>query len=775
MHEILIPNARRYYTSELNLIQQVFLLKNYVISAIIRLIHLSPKQTLSHIFLLTMNAIKEAHYNLGIAYLEAGQYSKAIPEFEASIKLDSNFIEAHCALCRAYLEQDELEKAGISVTAALKLDATHQPALLLRGTISEAYHDRGKAYLDDKRYTDAVAALQKAINLDTDLADNLQTSPLEKTHIHVHLGAAYIGMKAYQNAIEALQNAIALEPDLVDAHYHLGHAYVEQGHPDKAIPHLERATAIAPNLKRAHYNLARAHRELGNLEAATHAVTETLRLDSNYQPAHEIADTIKQAHYNRGITYLNDERYSEAITAFQNAIILDPNFTTAYYNLGLTYLKMETYSRATEVLQKTITLDRTYKAAHHALALAYFGQQELRKARDTARDTLKLDPNYQPARSLLETIDPSFTPLETKAATLPAPDQSATPQPDVKPRQETHYELGIVYQDAKMYTEAVAEFKKVIDLDSDFVAAHINLGKVYLEMEQPDEAENAAKAALRIDANSEPAHQILEDIKLVRPASSPDKSPKQTKTTLVPIDIKRDLERGYVFLNNRQYNQAAAAFKRVIKVDANSVEAHYGLGQAYLGIEAFDDAKTAANEVLKRNPNHQSARELIQLIKFARNIEKNRKIRKKALSYVAILGVFALGVFIQLKFDIFPWPKLDPEPPPPPKLSIEASLSKRYLYAGRTADLELTIKNSGGMARNVEIRFQPQSSAGLNYERRTTILEIPKNKEKTIKIPISADNNIIPRKEFLKIELSGNDGTIRVTKNLSFTIFGPDR
>ena len=714
-----------------------------------------------------MNAIKEAHYNLGIAYLEAGQYNRAIPEFEAAIKLDASFIGAHCALCRAYLEQDELEKAGMSITAALKLDATHQPALLLHGTITEAYHDRGKAYLDDKRYTEAVVAFQKPINLDIDLGDSPQTSPFENTHIYAHLGAAYIGMKAYQNAIDALQNAIALDPDLVDAHYHLGHAYVEQGHADKAIPHLERAVAIAPNLKRAHYNLARAYRESGNLEAATHAVTETLRLDSNYQPAYELADTIKQAHYNRGITYLNDERYSEAVTAFQNAITLDPDFTTAYYNLGLTYLKMETYARAIDTLQKTIALDRTYKAAHHALALAYFGHQELRKARDTTRDALKLDPNYQPARSLLEAIDPSFTPPKAQMTT--------SSEPDVKPRQKTHYELGIVYQDAKMHTEAISEFQKAIDLDPNFVAAHTSLGEIYLEMGQLDKAENAGNAALRIDVNSQPARQLLEDIKQALPTSRPAKSPEQTKTALVPTDMKRDLERGFIFLNNRQYNQAAAAFKKVIKADANSVEAYYGLGQAYLGIEAFDDAKAAADEVLKRNPNHQPTRELIQLIKFARNIEKNREIRKKIFSYIAILGVIALGVFIEIKFDIFPWPKPDPPPPPPPKLSIAASLSRGYLYAGRTADLKLTINNRGGTARNVKISVQSQSRDGLNYEIPTSIPEVPENGEKTIRIPITANRNVGTREESLKIELFSKDGTSLATKNFSFTILSPAR
>ena len=242
-----------------------------------------------------MNTIKEAHYNRGIAYLEAEEYSRAIPEFEAAIELDAHFMGAYCALCRAYLEQGELEKAGIAVTGALKLDGTHQPALLLGGIITEAYHDKGKIYLDNNRYVEAVAAFQNAIDFDADLGDSPQIFHTENTHIHVHLGAAYIGMKLYQNAIDALQNAIAIDPDLVDAHYHLGNAYVEQGAFDEAIPHLKRAIAIAPNLKRAHYNLARAYQESGNLEAASDAITETLRIDPNYERAHELVAAIKRA------------------------------------------------------------------------------------------------------------------------------------------------------------------------------------------------------------------------------------------------------------------------------------------------------------------------------------------------------------------------------------------------------------------------------------------------------------------------------------------------
>ena len=720
-----------------------------------------------------MHAIKEAHYNLGIAYLEAGQYNRAIPEFEAVIKLDADFIGAHCALCRAYLEQNELERASTSVTAALKLDSTYQPALLLCDTITYAYYDKGKEYLNAGRYSEAVSTFQKALTLDTDFGRNSQASDIESKHIYAHLGAAYIGLKAYQEAIDALQNAIALDVDLVDAHYNLGYAYVEQGYYDKAIPHLERAIAIAPNFKRAHYNLARVYRESGNLEAATHAVTETLRLDPNYQRAHELANSIKQAHYNKGITYLNDERYSEAVTAFQNAITLDSNFTTAHYNLGLTYLKMEAYPRAVDALQKTITLDPNYKAAHHSLALAYLGQQELRKARDAAREALKLDPNYQPALSLLEAIDPSFTPPEPQTAAPSEPEQSVQPQPTLKLRQETHYELGTAYRDSKMYPEAIAEFQKAIDLDPDFVAAHTSLGEVYLEMGRLDDAETAANAALRIDANSQPARQLLEDIRQARPPTPSETEPTRSasSTSADVSDVRKDLERGLVFLNNGQYSQAAAAFKRALKADADSIEARYGLGQAYLEIGAFDDATTATEEVLKRNPSHQHARELLQIIKFAKNREKQRETRKKILKYAAVFGIIAVYLFVADQFDWFPFWK-----PMPPKLSLSISLEEPapsrngFLDAAEEVRLRIKINNTGGTVRDIRLKFEPAFIEGVDYRHPDPISKLGKNRTETIAVTLSVRSKVRSRPQAFKINVIGPDGKLHVSENFPLKI-----
>ncbi len=349
-------------------------------------------------------------------------------------------------------------------------------------------------------------------------------------------------------------------------------------------------------------------------------------------------------------------------------------------------------------------------------------------------------------------------------------------QSAAKPRQETHYELGIAYQASKMYTEAIAEFQKAIALDPDFIAAHTNLGEIYLETGRLDDAENAANAALRIDANSQPARQLLEDIRQARPPTPNETEPTRSasSTSSDVSDVRKDLERGLVFLNNGQYPQAAAAFKRVLKTETDSIEAHYGLGQAYLEVGAFGDATTATEEVLKRNPSHHHARELLQIIKFAKNRERNRERRKKVLSYAAILSVIAVCIFIAIRLGVIP-----PIQPIPPIILIEASLEEPsrngVLDAGEDARLRLTISNKGGTTRNIRIKFDPAFITGIEYKQPDIISKLGRNGKEDIAVEMTVSDHARTRTQSLKIDVLDKDGMLLASKNFSLKIQGVRR
>lgn len=72
--------------------------------------------------------------------------------------------------------------------------------------------------------------------------------------------------------------------------------------------------------------------------------------------------------YNQGIDYFKCGQYDEAVTAFRQAIELDPNYIDSYYNLGLVLEYLQQYEAALAVFKQVIVrkpedYDSVYKAA----------------------------------------------------------------------------------------------------------------------------------------------------------------------------------------------------------------------------------------------------------------------------------------------------------------------------------------------------------------------------------------------------------------------------
>ncbi|MCG9126844.1 tetratricopeptide repeat protein [Candidatus Poribacteria bacterium] len=724
-----------------------------------------------------MNAILEARYNLGNAYLNDEQYKEAIPEFEAVIQLDPNYIEAHCGLSRAYLELNDLDKAEISALDALKLNPDNPSVRELSESIKTTHYKNGITSLERNDYQNAVTTFEKVKKLDADYKDT-----------NYNLGRAFLGIKEYEKAVDVLQSSITSNNSYDDVHYLIGNAYVELRQFQDAIQFLENAISKNPNQIEAHYYLARAFRESGNLEAATNATIETLRLDPKYQPVISLVESIKQTHYNNGISYLKDERYSEAIASLQNVITLDPDYTAAQYNLAVAHLKLENYSRALDNLQKTISLDPRNKEAHHSLALTFLGLGQLDSARNAARESLSIDPNYQPANTLLEAIDPTYNtnPAKINVEEIDTSTQDTDSTQVPQPRHEAHNATAIAYLDAGKLDDAISEFQKAIDLTPDYTDAHCGLAKAYFQNGQLDEAESSIQEALRIDQNSQEAKQLLDEIEAKRDADSNDEEIIDENIPQEDIDINKELERGIVYLNRKQHNQAIDSFQKIIHVDPNHIDAHSRLGETYLDMGDYDNAKFAAEKALALNPNHKPSQDIIKKIKFIQRIEINAEKRKKILLYASIVLVVLGGLFIAYRFEVFPFskgsiPNPIPDPIPiPPNISMDAMLVNRYgkqsnqVFAGQEYNLQLKISNKGGTVRNLSLRIYPKSIKGLQFTIPSDGLNISRNKSDTINIKIRSNTRAVTSRNKLNITLVDSNNKKIAEKVFTVRVLGPD-
>ena len=88
----------------------------------------------------------------------------------------------------------------------------------------------------------------------------------------------------------------------------------------------------------------------------------------------------------------NQERYNEAIDAYEKAISIDPNYKWAWYNKGLVLNDLEKYENAIVVLNQVLRIDPNYEGAYFekGYALGELGRHE--EAIPVYLKELQLDP-----------------------------------------------------------------------------------------------------------------------------------------------------------------------------------------------------------------------------------------------------------------------------------------------------------------------------------------------------------------------------------------------
>ena len=137
----------------------------------------------------------KAHFNLGLAYNELGQYQDAIPHYEETIRISPThpkIYDAHWGLGSTYSKLGQHQEAIASYKEALRIKPGHAVALL---NLESAYDELGQ-------YKEAITSYKEALRTEPDFA---------KTHYG--LGRVYIKSGRYQEAIAPNKEAIRIKPD----------------------------------------------------------------------------------------------------------------------------------------------------------------------------------------------------------------------------------------------------------------------------------------------------------------------------------------------------------------------------------------------------------------------------------------------------------------------------------------------------------------------------------------------------------------------------------
>jgi len=108
------------------------------------------------------------------------------------------------------------------------------------------------------------------------------------------------------------------------------------------------------------------------------------------------ADGIKNkaiAYNNRGNVYQYLEQYDKAISDYNKAIELNPNYAKAYNNRGVAYDDLKQYDKAISDYTKALELNPNYAEAYNNRGLVYSDLKQYGKAISDFNKVIELNPN----------------------------------------------------------------------------------------------------------------------------------------------------------------------------------------------------------------------------------------------------------------------------------------------------------------------------------------------------------------------------------------------
>ncbi|MGH8595189.1 MAG: tetratricopeptide repeat protein, partial [Gammaproteobacteria bacterium] len=195
--------------------------------------------------------------------------------FERAIDLDPNFAAAYAMLGRTYLMALAFQW-GDSADASARLRAAAMQAVALDETLSIAHETLAYSALGGRQFDEAIAAAERAIDLDPNSADALIT-----------LGEVLSFAGRANEGVPLVERAMRLNPQYPPAYlWALGQTYYFSGRTEEAIVAFNRVITRNPDHITAHLLLAVTYTEVDRLDDAHKEIAEILRINPSYSLAH---------------------------------------------------------------------------------------------------------------------------------------------------------------------------------------------------------------------------------------------------------------------------------------------------------------------------------------------------------------------------------------------------------------------------------------------------------------------------------------------------------
>lgn len=375
----------------------------------------------------------------------------------------------------------------------------------------------------------------------------------QKAEEYFQRGIGYLETRLINKAIAEFKKALPLfeegqSQEKAEAYVALANAYNWRGIYKAAIAACKKAIETNPDLTYAHYNLGFAYREEGKDKQAVKEFAiynKLLKQEGEYIeiPEESTSDDINK-YITLGDNYFKEGKLDEAISEYKKALEIKPR-DNILNKLSQVYREKRLAGKTED---KSAITD-TVAADTKTLKIDSFADE---KILDGMPGVIRSDKIIQE----MSVDDLSFT--------------------------------GDEYYDKGMLTEAIEEFKEVLEIDPDDAETRYNLGNAYVDKEMFDEAISAYKKAIELNPGFIDAYINLGTVYLDSGLTDDAIALYQQGAKLNPDDAYLCYYLGEAYCDKQRYKKAIIKFERAVSINPMDAEIQYRLAETYYETEQFD-------------------------------------------------------------------------------------------------------------------------------------------------------------------------------------------
>jgi tetratricopeptide (TPR) repeat protein len=361
---------------------------------------------------------------------------------------------------------------------------------------------------------------------------------------------------AIRDQIDEADSYASSHPRDASASGRLGMILQAYGLFEEATMCYRRAAQLEPKVFRWMYYLGLVQADQGRCEQATSTLRLALRIDSDY-----VAAKLRLAN-----CLLASADWQASQELYTEILKKDPDQAEAYYGVGRIRTSRHDHAGAAEAYSKAIALFPDFGAAHYSLALTYRSLGETDKAEEQLRLYEKNKNNAPPVGD----------PLLGEVRAL---NQSAS----------YHVQMGVeLERQGKLEASAEAQ-ERALAIDHGLVQAHINLIKLYGQLNQFDKAEEHYRAATRLDPGSVDAYYNYGVLLLGAEKYQPSEDAFRKTLEINPYYAAAHNNLGYLLERRGSFTEAEVEYRKALENRPGDHQAHFNLGRLLVNEKKYQE------------------------------------------------------------------------------------------------------------------------------------------------------------------------------------------